>query len=114
MILSLVLLMLIGLNAQASTPAVVFDSLNTVGELQSFVATLFVNGTPFVLAQTCASSSANVTCVAPLPNIASALTPTGQQTFTVQLSDPVLGVTSPMSVPFIRNRPGAPTSGRFQ
>ncbi len=111
---TLVLTFILSLFAvTASAATVVYDSANTLAEVQGYTATLFVNGTAFPLTQTCVASTANVTCTAPLPNITSALTASGPQTFTVQFADPVLGVTA-TSAPFIRTRPAAPTSGRFQ
>lgn len=99
--------------AQAAT--VVFDvPAATVVDLNGWTSTLYVNGTAFPLTHTCILTGAIVTCTAPLPNVASALVAGTAQTFEVDLFDPVLNVRSPKSASFIRNRPAAPTSGRFQ
>ena len=94
---------------------VVFNPSNgTLQENNSWTSILYVNGTAFPLTHTCTMVDAMAECTAPLPNIQSALTPSGPQTFRVSLYDPILMVESGKSAPFIRVRPGAPTSGRLK
>lgn len=101
--------------AQAATVAYdypVVAGVPLAATVQAWTPTLYVNGTAFVLTHTCTGTT-TVTCTATLPNITSALTPTGPQTFTVSLKDTVLGE-SPQSLPLVKVRPVAPLVLRIQ
>jgi hypothetical protein len=96
---------------QAQT--VTYSSSTTIAPLatvQAWTPTLYVNNTPFVLTQTCTlGTTPAINCSAPLPNISTALTPTGNQTFAITFKDPILGESS-KSVPLVLVSPVAPTS----
>lgn len=102
-------------QARAQAASVVFDAAagTTVAAANGWTSVLYVNGTAFPMAHTCALVGVTVTCTATLPNITSALTPSGAQSFQVSFVDAVLGE-SVKSVPFLRDRPAAPINGRFQ
>jgi hypothetical protein len=80
--------------------------------VQGWTARLYVNGTAFVLNDTCVVVGAQITCTAPLPNITAALTLSGPQTFTASLADSIME--SAVSVPLVLVRPSAPTAPRIQ
>lgn len=110
-------------HAQAAT--VIYDyaltqgpTTVTVGQVQAWKAELLVNGTPFVLVgvscvQSGVAPNLNATCSAPLPNITTALTASGGQTFTARLSDAVLGVGG-QSLPLVKVLPNAPSLRSIQ
>lgn len=113
------LLFVVASRAATVQAATVFFEIDTsqgatLVEATTWVPTLYVNGTPFTLTPTCTQTGSAIACTAPLPNVTGALLPTGKQTFELDLRDPVLGSTSPKSVPFIRSRPVAPINGRLQ
>ena len=100
--------------AEAQAASVIYDytlvqgaTTVTVAQVQAWKAELLVNGTPFVLAPVCVLNGLFATCTAPLPNISTALTPSGNQTFTARLSDTVLGA-GPVSLPLVKVLPNAP------
>jgi hypothetical protein len=103
-------------NAQTLT--VTYDyglsGAETLTMVQGWVPTLYVNGTPFTASHTCVAQPAPataVTCTFPLPNVSSAITASGNQTFEVSLKDPIVGEGGKSS-PFIRVKPHAPTNAR--
>lgn len=98
----------------AQTPTVTYDIAPpaTLAEASGWTAVLYVNNIPFQSAHACALAATVITCSFPLPNIASALTPSGPQVFEVALKDAVVGE-GLRSSPLVRNRPGAPTNLRF-
>lgn len=103
-------------NAQAAQ--VIFDYPNTspAATVQGWTATLYVNGTPFVLTDTCVLTTAApivVRCTATFPNVTSALTPSGVQNFEVTLMDVVLE-SAKSSPPFVLTRPSVVTNLRIQ
>lgn len=100
--------------ASAQTATVLFDAQTgtTAATANSWTSVLYVNGVAFPMVQTCTGTTL-VTCSAPLPAIAAALTPLGTQTFEVTFKDVVLGE-SPRSGPFGRIRPAAPSNLRIQ
>lgn len=111
----LVLALFLVVATPARAASVLFDVPGaSVADANGWTSTLYVNGTAFPLVHTCAVAGPLVTCTATLPNIAAALVAGLAQTFEVDLFDPVLSVRSAKSIPFIRNRPAVPTSGRFQ
>lgn len=110
------MLLLTGSLARAQAATVLYDAPTgtTLAQANSWAGTLYVNNQAFQLTQTCTQAGVGVvTCSAPLPNVAAALAPTGPQNFEVTWKDAVLGE-GPRSAVFIRNRPSAPTNGRFQ
>ena len=101
--------------APVRAASVLFDVPGaTVADANGWASTLYVNGTAFPLTHTCVLVNTVVTCTAALPAISTALAPGLVQTFEVDLFDAVLQLRSAKSVPFLRNRPTVPTSGRFQ
>lgn len=89
----------------------------TLVQVNGYIPTLYVNGASFPLTHTCVLTTTvtpNVfTCTAPLPNITSALTPTGPQNFEVTLKDAILE--GPKSnPPFVLTRPSVVSTLRIQ
>lgn len=103
----------VALRAQTG-PQIAFDAPSGVTPAQGnlWTSVLYVNGTPFPMVHTCVAAGPLTTCTAPLPNISSALTATGPQTFTVSFKDVVLGE-GPQSGPLVRLRPSAPSIPRI-
>lgn len=99
--------------AQAAT--VLFDASSgtTPATANQWTSVLYVNGTPFAMVHTCSLVGTVTTCSSALPNITTALTPVGTQTFTVTFKDVILGE-SPQSGPLTRIRPSAPSPPRIQ
>lgn len=100
-------------HAQAAT--VLFDAATgtTPATANQWTSVLYVNGTPFPMVHTCTLVGAVTTCTSPLPNVTTALTPVGSQTFNVTFKDIILGE-SPQSGPLTRIRPAAPFPPRIQ
>lgn len=107
---------IVGTAARAQAATVQFDATpgTAVAAANGWTSVLYVNGTAFPMAHVCTASGAAVTCEAPLPNIIPALTANGSQRFEVSFVDAVLGVESPKSAPFLRDRPVAPINLRFK
>lgn len=103
---------------QAQAATVIFNYPNTVSAavVQGYTATLYVNGTPFVLTDVCVlvtTVTPNVVqCTAPLPNVTAALTASGPQNFDVTLADVILE--GAHSVPFVLARPSVTSNLRIQ
>lgn len=123
-ILLVVMASLFATVASAQTPTVSYDYLlqasETLPMVQSWTAVLYVNGSAFTAAHTCIAqpppgpppAPANaLTCTFPLPNVASAITATGPQSFEVALRDAIVGEGA-KAIPFIRVKPHAPTNSR--
>jgi hypothetical protein len=111
--------MFVSASAFAQSATVTFDytvtPLPTAAVVQGWTFTLTVNSTKFVLNDTCVLNSAGpivVTCTATLPNITTALTGSGPQSFTGTLADGILE--SSASLPLVLTRPSAPTAPRIQ
>lgn len=102
-------------HAQTVTVAYDYNLGATAAQVQSWVALLYVNTTPFQLTPTCVTvpSPVLVTCTAPLPNITTGLTASGPQSFSVSLKDVILGE-GPKSFPLVLVKPSAPTVPRIQ
>lgn len=112
---STVLFLLLQISSHAQAATVAFDASagTTVATANGWTSVLYVNGTAFAMIHTCALVGTLVTCSAPLPNVATALTPSGNQTFEVTFKDVVLGE-SPRSVPLVLVRPNAPLNPRIR
>lgn len=112
------LLLLTANRSEAQAASVVFDYPNTASPavVQGYIATLYVNGTAFVLNDTCVLTTVApivVRCTATLPDITSALTASGNQNFEISLKDVILeGAKS--APPFVLTRPSAPQGLRIQ
>ncbi len=94
-----------------TTPTVRYDAAagQTAAQNAAWTPILYVNNQPFVgTSPMC--TSAPVVCSFPLPNIASALTPIGPQSFQIALRDPILGEGLKNTVPLVLTRPGTPTN----
>lgn len=105
--------------ARGQAATVIFDYNTTVptATVQGWTATFYVNNIPFVLTDVCVlvtTVTPNVNrCTATLPDITTALTPTGIQNFTVSLKDSILE--GPVSTPPLAlQRPSAITNLRIQ
>ena len=118
-LITFAVMLMLASSAQAQSATVTFDtSANTpVATVQNYTATLYVNGTPFPLTDTCVlvtGVTPNVVrCTAQLPDVSSALTTSGNQNFEVTLKDVILeGAKS--SPPFVLARPNVTTNLRIQ
>lgn len=103
-------------HAQAATVSFDYSVAASVpATVQGWTARLYVNGVAFTLADTCVAVAAPiiVTCNAALPNISTALPPTGPSQFQVSLQDGILE--GPKSVvPLVLSAPSAPSTPRIQ
>ena len=111
----IVSLVLVASRAQAQTAQVIYTynvGPAPAASVTLYTATLYVNGTPFPLNDTCTLAGVTIECVAPLPNIATALTPVGPQQFEVSFKDGILE--GPKSIPLVLLRPSAPGNLRIQ
>ena len=112
-LLAVVLVCLVAVTAAAQTVTYTGPAIATVptATVQAWKPALLVNTTTFALVQTCTTTGTApnqiTTCTAPLPAIGAALTATGNQTFSVSWTDPVLGA-GPQSSPLVLVRPFAP------
>lgn len=115
MLFALVVLLSLIQIASAQTATVLVDAPagTTLAEAAPWQWTLYVNNTAFPLTTTCAVVGALVTCQGPLPNVSTALTPTGNQNFEATYRSVLFGE-SPRSVPFVATRRGASSAPRIQ
>lgn len=114
----ILILVLISARVEAQTVTYNYPDLSrTAAQVTGYISTLYVNGTPFTLNHTCTLVTIVIpnviTCTAALPNITSALTTSGPQTFEITLKDVILE-SSKSTPPFVLNRPTVPVGLRIQ
>lgn len=100
-------------DAQAASVIYDFPSTTPLATVQAWIPTLYVNNIAFPMTHTCVTVGPLQTCTATLPNIATALTPTGSQTFQITVKDAVLGEGA-KSLPLVLARPLVATGLRIQ
>ncbi len=111
----LAFVLIAGVTLSAQSPVVDYDAPGgtTIAQNQSWTPVLIVNGQPFVGAKPSCVGTTAIVCTFPLPDISSALTASGPQTFRIVLRDPVLG-DGPAGAPLSLIRPGAGVNLRFR